>query len=88
MKGECFSVTPGTHPAIFNLAPVEVVFKAHIDTTPYSGVARTPPLLGHSMGTLHLYELPCEVQKPIGGSGGILPRNFRNFTSSQVLRPL
>lgn len=33
MKGECLSVTPGTHPAIFNLAPVEVVFEAHIDTT-------------------------------------------------------
>ena len=38
-----------------------------------SGVARTSPLLGHSMGTLRLYELPCKVQKLIGGSGGILP---------------
>ena len=52
-----------------------------------NGVARTPPLLGHSMGTLHLYKLPREVQKLIGGSGGILPRKFRNFTASQVLRP-
>ena len=25
-----------------------------------SGVARTSPLLGHSMGTLRLYELPRE----------------------------
>ena len=37
------------------------------------GVARPSPLLGHSMGTLRLYELPLEVQKLIGGSGGILP---------------
>ena len=37
-----------------------------------SGVARTSPLLGHS-GTLRLYELPREVQKLIGRSGGILP---------------
>ena len=49
-----------------------------------SGVARTSPLLGHSMGTLRLYELSREVQKLIGGSGGILPRKFRNFTASQV----
>ena len=45
--------------------------------TPYypdnSGVARISPLLGHSMGTLRLYELPREVQRLIGGSGGILP---------------
>ena len=31
----------------------------------YSGVARKSPLLGHSMGTLCLYELPREVQKLI-----------------------
>ena len=31
-----------------------------------SGVARTAPMLGHSMGTLRLYELPCK-------SGGIPP---------------
>ena len=41
-----------------------------------SGVARTLPLLGHSMGTLRLYELPREVWKLIGGSGGILPPKF------------
>ena len=39
----------------------------------YSGVARTSPLLGHSMGTQRLYELPREVQKLIRGSWGILP---------------
>ena len=38
-----------------------------------SGVARTSPLLGHSMGTLRLYELPREVQKLIGGSGASSP---------------
>ena len=37
-----------------------------------SGIARTLPLLGHSMGILRLYELPCEVQKLIGGSGSVL----------------
>ena len=36
------------------------------------------------MGTLRLYELPREVQKLIGRSGGILPPKFRNFTASQV----
>ena len=41
-----------------------------------SGVARTSPLLGHSMGTLRLCELPREVQKLTGGSGGILPQEF------------
>ena len=51
---------------------------------PYSGVARTSPLLGHSVGTPRLYELLREVQKLIGGSVGILPRKFRNFTASQV----
>ena len=51
----------------------------------YSGVARTSPLLGHSVGTLGLYELPREVlQKLIGGSVGILPGKFRNFTASQI----
>ena len=38
-----------------------------------SGVARTSPLLGHSMGTLCLYKLPRKVQKLIGGCRGILP---------------
>ena len=41
-----------------------------------SGVARTLPLLGHSMGKLSLYELPRELQKLVGGSGGILPPEF------------
>ena len=34
MKGESFSVTPGTHPTIFDMAPVEIVLKAHIDPIP------------------------------------------------------
>ena len=34
-----------------------------------SGVARTLPLLGNSMGTLHLYKLQREVQKLLGESG-------------------
>ena len=41
-----------------------------------SGVARKSPILGHSMGTLHLYELVREVQKFLGGSGGILPQKI------------
>ena len=32
-----------------------------------SGVARTSPMLGHSMGTLRLYEILREVQKYLGG---------------------
>ena len=47
----------------------------------YSGVARPSPLLGHSMGTLRLYELPREVQKLIVGLGHPPPPNF---TASQV----
>ena len=39
-----------------------------------SGVARTSPMLGHSMGTLRLYELTREVQKLLGVSGGTLPQ--------------
>ena len=41
---------------------------------------------GHT-STLRLYELLCEVQKLIGGSGDILPsppQKFWNFTASQV----
>ena len=38
-----------------------------------TGVARTSPFLGHSMGTLRLYELPREVQKLMGRSGGHPP---------------
>ena len=41
-----------------------------------SGVARTSLLLGHSMGTLRLYKLPCKVQKLIGGSGGHPPHSL------------
>ena len=36
-----------------------------------SGVARTSPMLGHSMGTLRLYELLREVRKLLGESVGI-----------------
>ena len=46
-----------------------------------SGIARIASLLGHSMGTLRLYELPREVPIAYRGSGGILPPNFR---ASQV----
>ena len=46
---------------------------------------RTLLLLGHSMGTLRLYELLHEVQKLIGGSGGILPQILQPPRS--VLRP-
>ena len=49
-------------------------------------IARTSPLLGHSMGTLRFYELPREVQKLIGGSGGILPPRILQPPRS-VLRP-
>ena len=38
-----------------------------------SGVARTSPMLGHSIGTLRLYELPREVQKLLRGTRGFLP---------------
>ena len=41
-----------------------------------SGVARTSLLLGHSMGTLHSYELPHEVQKLMGGLGASSPWKF------------
>ena len=51
-----------------------------------SGVARTSPMLGHSMGTLRLYELLCEMQKLLGGSGGILPPGILQLPRS-VLRP-
>ena len=49
-----------------------------------SGIARTSLLLGHSMGTLHLYELAREVQKLMGDLGESSSRKFRNFTVSQV----
>ena len=38
-------------------------------------------MLGHSMHTLHLYKLLREVQKLLGGCGGILPQKI---TASQV----
>ena len=49
-----------------------------------SGVARTSPLLGHSMGTLRLYKLPREVQVLMGVLGASSPLKIRNFTASQV----
>ena len=54
-----------------------------------SGVARTSPLLGHSMGTLRLYELTREVQKLIGGSGGYPPPENLGILQPprSVLRP-
>ena len=42
-----------------------------------SGVARTSPVLGHSMGILvRLYKLPRKVQKLLGGSGGVPSENL------------
>ena len=35
------------------------------------------------MGTLRLYELPCEVQKLIGESGGILPPEFYSLAGAR-----
>ena len=42
-----------------------------------SGVARTSPMLGHSMGTLRLYEFPHEVQKLKGVWGHPPPENLQ-----------
>ena len=44
-----------------------------------SGVARTLPMLGHSMGTLHLWDFLCKTRKQLRRSGGCSPRNFLNF---------
>ena len=44
-------------------------------------------MLGHSMGTLRLYKLPREVQKLLGGSGGILPPNFTACKVSSEVVP-
>ena len=63
-------------------SPISHVIVAAIN----SGVARTSPLLGHSVGTLRLYELPREVQKLIGGSGGHPPTGILQPPRS-VLRP-
>ena len=42
-------------------------------------------MLGHSISTLRLYELLREVQKLLGGCGGIYtPRKFWNFAAFQV----
>ena len=41
-------------------------------------------MLGHSMGTQRLYEVLHEVQKYLGGLGGVPPENVFNFTASQV----
>ena len=44
-------------------------------------------MLGHSMGTLRLYELPREVQKLLWGSGGILPPKISaSQVGSEVIR--
>ena len=37
-----------------------------------SGVARTSPMLGHSMDILRLYEILRKVQKHLGGLGHAL----------------
>ena len=46
-------------------------------------------MLGHSMGTLRLYELQREVSKLLGGSGGILPAKNLGILQPprSVLRP-
>ena len=53
-----------------------------------SGIARASPLLGQSMDTLRLYELPREVQKLIGGLGVSSPQNLGILLPPRsVLRP-
>ena len=44
--------------------------------------ARTPSMLGESMGTLRLYELLRKVQMQLGRAGGCSLREFWNFTAS------
>ena len=51
-----------------------------------SGVARTSPMLGHNMGTLHLYELLREVWKLLGESVGILPSLPSQFWGPTVAK--
>ena len=46
-----------------------------------SGVARTSPRLGHSMGTLRFYEILREVQKYLGESVACSSRKFLEFDS-------
>ena len=41
-------------------------------------------MLGHNMGTLRLCEILSKVQKYLGASGACSPREFWNFTDSQV----
>ena len=41
-------------------------------------------MLWESMGTLHLYELLCKVQKHLGRARAAPGREFWNFTASQV----
>ena len=41
-----------------------------------SGVDRTQPMLGHSMGTLCLLEFQHKTKK-LGGSGGMLPQKSK-----------
>ena len=44
-------------------------FELHLTGKVDSGVARTSPMLGHSMGTLRLFEILRKVQKHLGGLG-------------------
>ena len=44
-----------------------------------TGVARTQPKPGHTMGTLHFQELMCNVQKQLGGSGGMFPQTLMSL---------
>ena len=43
-----------------------------IASFPGRGVARSSPMLGHSMGILRLYEILRKVQKHLGGLGHAL----------------
>ena len=69
---KCFVVS-GTAMIVISFSlPSLTVLKATGSWEESSGVARTSPLLGHSMSTLRLYELLRKVQKLIGESGGVL----------------
>ena len=73
-----------TNPFLFQGEPQVNLLPTAEPRDSSSGVARTSPLLGHSMGPLSLYELPREVQKLIWDLGASSPWKFRNFIASQV----
>ena len=60
--------------------PILIKYMSEIASEVGSGIARTPSMLGHSMGTLRLYELLRKVQKHLGAWGML----SQNFTASQI----